>query len=808
MRPATDLDRPANLRVILILAGVSLVVLAVMLCSRAPGLSISEVMMENDSSYPGREGDYPDWIELRNGTNKPIDLSDMYLSDDQRDLKKWRMADRVIEARAYLVLESSADPAKGFPFGIRPSDKHVILSGKDGRIAQSVSLRKVRPDVSLAWDGMRWTECPHPSPGFPNTDEGYAAYFDSISDYEYSLRVNEYCPSNKDGASDESGERPDWIEVLNYGDSDIDLGGIGLSDSADDPFRWRFPSVVLPAGEYAMVFASGKDIRGGGKWFHAPFRLDERRDSIILSSPQGRLIDRVDIEELPLGAESAGIVDGDRLFFSKATPGMANREGLRACPHSVAMSLRPGFYDDAVSLELSATGGAIRYTIDGSEPGRDSPPYLKALEIRENAVVRARVFEDGCLPGRIASATYFIGEESSLPVFSVSLAPDLLYGEERGLLAFGKQHAGKYPYFGANFWQEWEYPVGVEMFGEDGAEIFAATAGIKVFGSFSRGLPQKSFALHFRGIYGMPRLALRLFPEKEVYGFESLVLRSGGQDSQGSKIRDLVAGKLAGRLGLEYQSGYPVLLFLNGEYYGLCNLREKVNGSFLAANAGRPDKRGIDLLEGNGIILSGSYGRYGKLIRFATEHDLSIAANYERIGRMMDIENYIDYHVLQVYLGNLDSGNIRFWRGDAEEDRWRWIFYDADHAFGDYRIDAFKHWLDPDGRGYAKQVSTLLITKLLENEEFKDLFIERFVRRLDSALSPEIVAGLIREQASLIAPEMPRQIERWGLRSELGWEVSVDRMIDFARRRDEVVLDQLKSRFGLSDSRLMEYRKP
>ncbi len=798
-----------NFRIILILAGFSLIALAaILLSSRMTSISINEIMLDNDSFYSGHDGAFPDWIELHNATGKAIDLSGMYLSDDQRNLKKWRIENQLVEAWDYLVLESSDDPMSGFPFGISPNDRNIILSGRDGRIIQSVSLRKIGKDNSLAWDGIRWIESADPSPGYANTDEGYAKYFDSISAKEYTLRINEYCPVNRSGAADENGERPDWIEIHNYGDSDIDLAGIGLSDSAGKRSRWRFPSAVMSAGEYLLVFASGRDIKKSSKWFHTDFRLNDQRDSIILSSPQGMVIDRVDIGDFPLEAESAGIVDGNMLLFMSSSPGSANGEGLKPCPYSVAHSHKSGFYGEGLSLELSAKGGTIRCTVDGSEPGPRSPLYRKALSIGKSTVVRARVFADGCVPGRISTATYFINEESSLPVLSISLAPELLYSEDKGLLVFGRQHSARYPYMGANFWQEWEYPVGVEMFAEDGTQVFSSAAGIKIFGSFSRGLPQKSFVLNFRGIYGMPRLPLRLFPEKEIYSFESFVLRSGGQDSQDAKIRDLAAGKLAALLGLEYQAGYPVLMFLNGEYYGVCNLREKINASFLAANSGRPDKRGFDLLEGNGIVLSGSFARYRELTRFAEENDLSIAENYARICQWVDIENFIDYHLLQVYVGNLDSGNTRFWRGKASGDKWRWIVYDVDYSFGDPQVNALEHWLDPEGRGYEKQVSTQLITQLLRNEEFKDLFIRRFVFHLQRTLSPEAVSGIIRKQADLVAPEMPRQIGKWGLRTDTSWEKMIENMVLFAERRNAIVLDDLKGRFGLSEAQFRKYLEP
>ncbi|MBN1647671.1 MAG: CotH kinase family protein [Spirochaetales bacterium] len=806
MQETDSSDRLRYLPAIFILAGISVIILAVLLVSsRTPGLSINEIMFENDSFYPGREGSFPDWIELYNPTNKPIDLTGMYLSDDQRNLKKWQIAEEIIEPWDYLVLESGNDSGRSFPFGISTNDRNIILTGKDGRIIQSVSLRKTGKNHSMAWDGIHWTESSDPSPGYANTAEGHAMYFSSISTNEYALRINEYCPSNQSGVTDGTGEHPDWIELLNYGDSDINLSGFGLSDSSDDLFRWQFPSTMLPSGGYILVFASGKDIKKNSKWFHTGFSLNGQHDSIILSSPQGKIIDRIDIDNFPVEAESAGIVDGNMLYFTSHSAGTANGAGLKTCPWSVSLSHVPGFYNGSITLALSGNGGTIRYTTDGSGPDGHSPVYRKALTIEKNTVIRARIFADGCIPGKITSATYFIHEKSTLPVFSIALDPALLYSDEKGLLVPGKNHAEEFPYVGANFWQEWEYPASVEMFGPDSKELFSATAGLKIFGAYSRALPQKSFVLKFRNIYGMPRLAMRLFPEKEIYSYESFVLRSGGQDSQRTKLRDLVAGKLAGLLGLEYQAGYPVLLFLNGEYYGLCNLREKIEDSFLAANTGRPDKKGFDLIQGNTQVLAGSYDHYRQVIRFAARNNLALEENYEKICQWVDIEDYIDYHLLQVYIGNLDGGNIRFWRGTAPGDKWRWIVFDTDYSFYEPQRNVLESWLDPEGRGHAKLFSTLLITRLLQNEDFRDLFIRRFIYHLKYTLDPEIVTEIMRRQAALIAPEMPRQVEKWGLKTDESWEQMVDDMLSFAQQRNVIVLRNLKKHFRLSDTEFRKY---
>lgn len=783
--------------------------LAVMLCiilfSRQDTVRINEIMISNQSYYPGSESNYPDWIELYNPLDKEINLSGYFLTDDPGNLEKWKIPDLVILPGQFCVLESGNDISRFFNFGLSSNDRYVILSNPDGRIINSVLLAAADSDESWAFTGSDWSISVSPTPGYPNDENGYSLYLDQVTARNYPIRLNEYCPSNNSSVVDELGNTPDWIEIFNYGDDYINLKGFGLSDRLDSLMKWTFPEIIIAPGSYQVVFASGSDIKKNTSLPHTNFRLNDSKDKIYLSDPNGRIIDSVEFADFPENAQSAGIVDNHWLYFRESSAGKANGHGYDICRDIPEFSVNPGFYPGKFSLEIKGEAG-IRYTIDGSDPVSSSEVYSGPLSIENTCVVKARIFKPGCLPGGLLSGTFFINAAHTLPVVSVSLAPDLLFSEEKGLYVMGPHPGSVFPYTSANFWQEWEYPAQIEMYSGDKAKLFSISGGLKIFGAFSRALPQKSFVVKLRNEYGYPRLNYQLFPEKQIYSFESFVLRAGGQDSQRTKLRDLLVAKLACQMGLEAMDGYPVVLYLNGEYWGVYNMREKIEDSYLAGNTGRPDKHGFNLVQANRTILAGSNGDYDEIRSFISSHSLAVKENYEWVCDRVDVKNYADYHAVQVYSGNVDAGNIRRWKGNAPGDKWRWIVFDADWSFYSPASRVLDHWLNPDGRGWNRYFSTLLITKLLENPDFRDLFITRFIYHLDHTLTSENVTSLIKTYSGYLAPEMPAQIARWGLVENETWEEQVNQLLKFAEKRTEYVFLDLMKHFKLTANDLDKFR--
>lgn len=257
---------------------------------------------------------------------------------------------------------------------------------------------------------------------------------------------------------------------------------------------------------------------------------------------------------------------------------MQNDEKSRAvayCPRPV-FSAEGGFYTSPLSISISSSedGTIIYYTTDGSVPGPGSKIYTKPLDIESTTVINARAYKDGYLPSQVVTNTYLIEPMNGFATISITTDPKNLWDGDTGIYVMGKHAEPEYPYKGANFWQDWEKPAHVEFFETDGSLAFSMDAGISIHGEYTRAAEQKSFAIEARKKYQSEYINYRVFPEKNLLQYQSLVLRNSGQDNCNTKLRDVLISRLMKETGIDYQAYRPAVLYLNGEYWGIYTLRE------------------------------------------------------------------------------------------------------------------------------------------------------------------------------------------------------------------------------------------
>lgn len=466
-------------------------------------------------------------------------------------------------------------------------------------------------------------------------------------------------------------------------------------------------------------------------------------------------------------------------------------------------SLDGGWYDQPVTLMLEAEGHTIYYTLNGATPRPGGAVYRGPLTLNSTTVVRAIA----CTGGRCTSEqshTYFIGEpRSAFPTLSVSVSPDALFNPEYGLYREGwmaSRDSWKRP--GANFWSKKELLAYAEIYDPGGESVFRANTGFRLFGGMSRLFPQKSFSLVARGHYGKKRIDYPVFGAGRPEKFKSLVFRNAGSDFGKSHFRDALMISLVAPWGLETQDHQPAHVYLNGQYWGLYNIREKINRFFIEGLTGE-DRDSIDLLEHDAHPKKGSAAHYKRMLEYIRTHDLAVDSHFAAVARMMDTDNFLHYQIAQIYFDNQDAGgNIRFWRPRRPDGRWRWILYDVDQGFGLHSTLAYTHntlafHLEPNGPSWPNPPwSTFLLRHLLRNEAFRQRFILRFFEVLYTDLEPERVAARVAEFADLYRPEIPRHFERWKLNART-WEDQVRVMTDFARKRPDHLRRHLCAWFGL-----------
>ncbi len=619
--------------------------------------------------------------------------------------------------------------------------------------------------------------------------------------------INEVMTANASSVMDVSYYNfTEWVEIYNPSGQTRSLSGYYLSNDPAYPSKWKIPNISIPANGYAVIWFD--KINGGT---HANFRLRSNRELILLCNSNGTVIDSVRVE-FPYRNHSYGrYPDGSTTwrYFQSPSHGKANKEGFVGWRAPVPSFSHPaGRYNVAFTLSLTPSDAAftIRYTTDGSEPVETSELYGAPFAINKTTTVKARCFAAGSVASEVVVNTYFIKEHNfTLPVVSLSLDPIYLYDNTIGIYTDGTNGiTGNCASSPMNWNRDWERYGHIEYFLADGSTRVVNTgAGVKIAGGCSRGSAQKSFGIYFRDKYGADNIRYPLFESKQADRFKSFMLRNSGNDFNRTMFQDaMMQALLIGEMDIDYNAYTPSVAYLNGQYWGIMNTREKITEGYFLSNYGL-DEDSIDFLENERVLIAGSSADYTKLINYVNNNSLSFAAHYEWVKSRMDIEEYINYQIAQIYSANTDwpGNNIKYWKPKRAGAKWRWIIYDMDFGFGLYTgadhntlefatATGISGWPNPDW-------STLLFRKLLQNDEFKNRFIDKFNVYIYSIYNPVRVNRIIDSLKNIISAEIPYHFNRWG-GSVSNWNNNINVSRDFAAQRPAYMMNHLQSFFGLS----------
>lgn len=616
------------------------------------------------------------------------------------------------------------------------------------------------------------------------------------------ITLNEVVSSNSQSLQDEDGDYPDWIEFYFSGTGITDLSGYGLSDDKGDLYKWIFPSNTLISDNYLIVFASGKNTN----YQHTNFAISSSGESLYLTHPQGSIIDSVLLAEMPPDVSYGCQPDGNanRFYFLSPTPGSENNTTAYITPTPFLVNFSPegGLYTGSVNVTLSATDpeDLIYYTLDGSLPTQSSTLASNPIPISETQVVRARIVSDGVLSNLTTTHTYIIDKVTELPIISLSALPEDLWDSNDGIYE--------------NYESDREIPVHIEFFNAIGNLAFSQDAGMKIHGGWSRNFPQKSFALFARSVYGESSFNYSIFPELPFESYESFILRNAGDDFEGTHLRDAMMQGLLSDLDVETQAYQPSVIFLNGEYWGILNVREKLNEHYIEAHHGVAEED-LDMLEIEQEVIHGDADHYNALLDYIQSHDMTSVQAYNHIKEQIDLNNYLNYMVSELYVANVDwpGWNLKYWRPRTTNGKWRWIPYDLDGGFG--LAHPWEHGYDnmfafataTDGDGWPNPPwSTLLFRKLLENNDFTSDFLNRYADCLNTIWKDSIVISKINLVRDRIASEISLHHERWDYLTYDDWEYEMGVLYEFASERESVVHAKTLSEFSLAGLARVELR--
>lgn len=462
-----------------------------------------------------------------------------------------------------------------------------------------------------------------------------------------------------------------------------------------------------------------------------------------------------------------------------------------------------GFYRAGMGVELRAnrSNATIYYTLDGSVPTASSKLYRGALLLDSTQVVRAVAFANG-KKSPVLTNTYLIDEDSiDMPVLSLSIEPSVLFHPATGVFMRGPKASPKFPHYGANYYSRREFPAHIEFFETDQERVYHSRIGFKLFGGMSRIFPQKSFSLYAsKSRHGNKYIRHRVFPEKEQKKYKRLVLRNSGSDFGETHFRDALITSLGRDMGLEVQAYRPSVVFINGRYWGIYNLREKLTRHYIVENFGY-HKDSVNLIEHRKDVQAGSRKTYDAMRTYMRRNDLGVQKHFDYVATQMDVENFMEYEIIQIYIDNRDAGgNIKFWRPQEAGGRWRWILFDTDFGLGHYgrtgyKMNSLAFHTEPNGPKWPNPPwSTLNLRSLLQNKGFQDQFISRFLDRINYTFDSTYILPRMDSIIAHIRPQLPRHWKRWKLQ-ERRWQREVDRIGEFVRKRPDFMRQHLRERF-------------
>jgi hypothetical protein len=635
------------------------------------------------------------------------------------------------------------------------------------------------------YDHTRWYFYPRPNPGRPNSTTIGLAELAGITAQPWGgLFMSQVSPD-------------DWVMVTNASNETISLEGWKITNSANT-LRYRayryLPDRLLSPGESVRINTENFSIRTRG-------------ETLMLFDPDGFLADTFATGTLRRGVNAVRLPE-DTSVVLLANP----TQGLFA---GFAMPVEANFddlvapYGTAITLTTRDPHGQIYFTLDGSEPTQRSYLYTEPIIITQNTVLRARVFAEGRLPGTILTRTFLLQNPHTLPVIALTSEPDGLFSHSRGIFANGPRWTETFPHRGANFWQRWHRDTHFAFF-EEGYLRVETDADMRIHGAFSRAEPQNSLALFFRGSHGLTRLAYPMIPHITRDVWDSLILRTSGQDWRHTKLRDaFIHNALDGQINVTVQAATPVVVYINAQYHGLYNLREKINDDYFRLNHGVPNDR-IDILRANGRVVSGSNTDYQNLVAALRTMNMNTPEAYAFVNAHIDVDNWIDYWIAITFFGNTDTGNIRFYRLHEPYGcgRWRWQLFDQDWAMwpSTYTWNPFTtHMLHPQGHGVNRAFSTVLNRALMRNKDIERRFLERYAYLLSTTLSAERLLDIFDDYTEQIAGEIPRQAQRWrGPSNYQTWRGNINRMRRIIEGRPAQVQQFMRSAFNLSSAQMEE----
>lgn len=816
---------------------------------------LNEIQITNLSTLSDEDGDFEDWFELYNAGNQTVNLSGYKASDNPENLGKWTFPAINLSPGQRKVIFASGKNRLGalatidhFEVPVYPSNtwKYLVPTSEPNNAWRNVGFNDAAwnsgPGGFGFGDNDDGTTIPWPATSvfsrttFTLSDPSAVQFMVLNADYDDAFvcylngveiaRANIGTPGTPPAFNAfASGQH----EALGYQGQTVD--DFFIPYSVFQPLLLQGQNVL--AVQVHNVDANSSDLTGNMRlaigvstpvvqttlapgWMQYPMPETHTNfglttgETLILTDAAGNIIDSIQVPSMETDHVLRRNTDGNPAWCigTNGTPETPNTgtcfNGYEAQP---IFSIQSGLYPGAVYVELSSPNpqAQIRVTFDGSIPTANSMLYTAPFSVGGTAVVSARAFSNTALPSPVKKNTYLINEtDIGIPVISLSTDPSNLWDPITGIHVMGPNgNTSGYPFFNANFWQNWEREGYVEYFDANHQKQMEGPVGIKIHGGWSRAREQKSFRIQAKGKYGMETMDYPLIADKpHITSYKGINLRNGGNDYDNYRFHDALMERAVNKTHADYMGYAPAVVFLNGEYWGFMEIRENLDQHYVSNNHDISDND-VTVISTNYLgfnVISGSDSSFYPMVNYITQNNPTAPNYLNNVRNYLDLENYVDYIITQTYWCNGDwsngiQNNTKLWHDDRPGGKWRFMLMDLDFGMGlagnspndDYITIA------GDENHYTDQI----FAALKQNPEFRRYFINRYADLINTAFLFPNVNAKAQAMRSEILDIFNRHRIRWNTNSD-ALNGALNSRLNWAQQRVQGARNVIQNHFNLS----------
>ncbi len=796
-------------------------------------------------------GNYSDWVELYNSGGSSVNLLNYGLSDSTGNLYKFTLPQYTLNPNSRIVIFASGSDktylANHWETAIKHNDSFryfigtsqpdtnwrnnsfndLVWSQANGSFGRGIGDDNINLPLCnsvMARAHFAVADTSNLLEGVFNMDyeDGYIAYLNGVEIARYNMlparpAYNVYANQphqalNYQGLPYDSVhiDHDDLNRILRVGDNVLAVEVHTAAGANGNMECSPFLSFAVKSSSYTYPAVPSWFHAPPQDYYHANFNLKKTGQTVYLTNSSGTIIDQHTYANVTTDNSVGRIPDGsvNWCYFGIPTPNASNNStnctgGYATIP---IFSLAAGFYPGAQQLTLTTSfpGGEIRYTTNGNTPTLTSTLYSGPIQIDTSQTVRAAVFAPAFIHSQIVSNTYIISQNIHLPVFSLTTDSLNLWDYNTGIYVLGPNASSTFPYVGANYWEKWEKPVSVEYFDKQKNRVFKYDGLFGISGGDSRTFAQKSFEMKLSKSLGTSSLNFPLIPDKSyLTTWSDYILRNTGSDWQWAHMRDGFMQRLLKKTNLDYNAYEPCVVYLNGTFWGVYEIRENTDAHLVEANYGYSSSQ-LDFLQEKGplSVLHGTDSAFYSMYDYAMSANQTTPAFLDSMSQMWDMKNFTDNFVAETYTCNEDyigqwTNNIRFWRPRQPGGKFRYIMNDLDAGFGLYGFCYF-NTLDTVLHPIVANHQTDLLNAMLNNPVYKNYFINRYADLINTIYLPAAVNSLIASFRDSLAPDMDAfQFAKWGS-SDAAWRASIADAISFANCRPGNARNYIQSEFSMT----------